>query len=81
MSQENPKHFRKKTIGLQFYLTIPRRVTIIYDNQIDFNENRDVFKYLNEAPPSDDWFPYEYMDADVNKKWDKNKGRLSGDEI
>ena len=52
-SQENPKHCRKQ-IGLQFYLTIPQRVTIIHDYQIEFNENKDVFKYLNEVPPSDD---------------------------
>ena len=67
MSQENPNTCRK-TIGLQCYLTIPRYVTIIHDNSIDFNENRDVFKDLNEVPPSDDWFPYEYIDAEVNRK-------------
>ena len=38
MSQENSKHCRKK-IGLQCYLTTPRRVTLIYDHQIDLNEN------------------------------------------
>ena len=48
------KELKKQTIRLQCYLTIPRRVTILHDNQIDFNENRDVFKYLNEVPPSDD---------------------------
>ena len=48
MSQESIKHFRKKT-GLQCYQTIPQRVTIVNDNQIDFNENRNVFKDLNEV--------------------------------
>ena len=48
-------------------------VTILYDNQIDFNENKNVFKDLNEVPTSDDWFPYEYIDAEVNKKLDKTK--------
>ena len=45
------KELKKQTIGLQCYLTIPQRVTIIHDNRIDFNENRDVFKDLNEVPP------------------------------
>ena len=68
------KALQKQTIGLQCYITIPRRVTIIHDNRIDFNENKDVFKDLNEVPPSDDWFPYEYIDAEVNKKLDRTKG-------
>ena len=40
-----------------------------------------MFKYLNEVPPSDDWFPYKYIDADVNKKLHNTKGQLSGNEI
>ena len=79
-SHEDTKNSRKQ-IGLQCYITIPRRVTIIYDNQIDSNENIDVLKYLNEVPPSNDWFSYEYIDTEVNKKLDKNKGRLSVDEM
>ena len=51
------KVLQKKTIGLQFYLTIPKLVTILYDNRIDLNENKDVFKDLNEVLPSDYWFP------------------------
>ena len=70
------KELKKQTIRLQCYLTIPRRVTILHDNQIDFNENRDVFKDLNEVPPSDYWFPYEYIDAEVNKKLEKPKDDL-----
>ena len=65
---------QKQTIGLQCYRTIPWRVTILHYNQIDFNENRDVFKDLNCIPPSDDWFPYEYIDADIKKKLNKTKG-------
>ena len=80
MSQENPKHYRKK-IGLQCYLTIPWRVTFIYDNWIDLNENKDVLKDLNYFPPSDDWLPYEYIDAEVKKKVEKTKGQLAGDEM
>ena len=64
---------QKQTICLQCYLTIPRRVTIIHENQIDFNENRDVFKDLFEFPPLDDWFLYEYIDAEAKKKVDKPK--------
>ena len=68
------KVLQKQTIGLKCYLTIPRRVTILHDNRIDFNENKDVFKDLNEVPPSYYWFPYEYIDTEVNKKLDKTKG-------
>ena len=71
----------QKKIGLQCYLNIPRRVTFIYDNQIDLNENKDVFKDLNEFSQSDDWLPYEYIDAEVKKKSEKTKGQIAGDEI
>ena len=37
-----------------------------------------MYKYLNEVSPSYDWFPYEYIDAEVNKKLDKTKGILAG---
>ena len=43
---------------------------------MEFNEDRDVFKDLNGVPPSDDWFPYEYIDAEVNKKLEKPKDDL-----
>ena len=46
----------------------PRCVTIVHDNRIDFHENKYVFKDLNQVPPSDDWFPYEYIDVEVNNK-------------
>ena len=62
-----------KQIGLQCYLTIPRCVTILCDNQIDYNENKNVLKYLNKVPTSNDCFPYEYIDADVNKKLEKKQ--------
>ena len=71
----------QKKIGLQCYPTIPQRVAIIYDNQIDLNEDKDVFKDLDEVPPPDDWFPYEYIYAEVNKKVDKTKGQISGDQM
>ena len=52
------KALQKQTIGLQCYLTIPRHVTILCDNLVYFNENKDVFKNLNDVPTSDDWFSY-----------------------
>ena len=63
---------------MQCHQTIPRLVTILHDNRIDFNENRNVFKDLNEVPLLDYWFPYEYIDAEVKKKLDETKGKLSG---
>ena len=77
----NSEALQRKTIGLQCYLTILRRVTILHKNRIEFNENRDVFKDLNEVPPSDYWFPYEYIDNEVKKKVDKTPGQLAGDEM
>ena len=75
------KALHKQKIVLQCYLIIPRRVTIFHDNQIDLNENKDVFKDLNEVPPSDNWFTYEYIDAEVNNKLDKTKVQLAGNEM
>ena len=42
---------------------------------------KDVFKYLNEVPPSDDWFSYDYIDTEVNNKLNKTKGQIAGYEI
>ena len=72
---------QKKTIGLQYYLTIPWRVTIIYGNWIELNDKKYVLKKFKEVPLSDDWFPYEYIDAEVKKKLDKTKGNIAGDEM
>ena len=40
-----------------------------------------MFKDLNEVPPSDDWFPYEYIDAEAKKKIDETKRQLVGNEM
>ena len=72
---------KKETIGLQCHQIFPRRVKILHDNIIDLNGNINVFKDLNEVPPSYYWFPYEYIDTEVNKKLDKTKGWLAGDEM
>ena len=49
------KALQKQKNGLQCYLTIPRCVKIIHDNRIESNENKDVFKGLNEVPTSYDY--------------------------
>ena len=71
---------QKKTFVLQCYLTIPWRVIFCYDNWIYINENKDLFKYINGFPPSDDWFSYKYINSKVKKKVEKNKGKLAGNE-
>ena len=40
-----------------------------------------MFNNLNEVPQSDNWLPYEYIDAEVNNKLGKTKGRIAGDEM
>ena len=40
-----------------------------------------MFKDLNDVPPSDDWFPYEYIDDEFKNKVDRAKGQPTGDEI
>ena len=40
-----------------------------------------MFKDLNDIPPSNDWYPYEYIDADIKKKVNENKVRLAGNEM
>ena len=52
-----------------------------YGNRIDLNENKDVFKDLNDVSPSDYWFPYEYIDDEVKKKVEKTKGQFTGDKM
>ena len=40
-----------------------------------------MLKYLNDFTPSDDWFPYEYINFEIRKKVEKTKGQLAGDEM
>ena len=61
-------------MGLQCYQTIPRHVTIIHYNQVKKREYSAVYKYLNKVSTSGGQFPYEYIDAEVNKKLDETKG-------
>ena len=76
----NPTHFRKNN----WRKILSNHTTMCYnsyDNRIDINEIKHVFKDLNEISKSDDWFPYEYIDAEFNKKVNRTKGQLTGDEI
>ena len=38
-----------------------------------------MVKDINEFPPSDDWFPYEYIDTKVKKKVDKTNVQIASD--
>ena len=49
--------------------------------ELTLMKKKNLFKDLNEVPQSDDWFPYEYIDAEVKKKIDENKRQLAGDEM
>ena len=49
--------------------------------KIDLNENKSLFKDLNDVPPSYDWFLWEYIDVDIKKKVNDTKVQLSGDEM
>ena len=40
-----------------------------------------MFKDLNEVPPSYDWFPYEYIYAEVKNKIDETRRQLAGNEM
>ena len=40
-----------------------------------------MYKDLNKVSPSSDWFPWKYIDAQVNKKLDETNGRPAGDDM
>ena len=44
--------------------------------ELTLMKKKNLFKDLNEVPLSDYWFPYEYIDAEVNKKLLKPKDDL-----
>ena len=48
---------QKQNIGLQCLYTIPRRVTFIHDDLINFNIHKDVFRDLDVNSTSETWFP------------------------
>ena len=59
---------KKQTIGLQCLHTIPRRVTFLHDDQINFNIHKNVFRDLNVDPTSETWFLNKYIEYDIKKK-------------
>ena len=70
---------QKQTIGLQCLCTIPRRVTLPHDNQINFNIHKNVFRDLDVNSTSETWFPNKYIEDDIKKKVDKTRERLASD--
>ena len=72
---------QKKTIVLQCLHTIPRRVTFLHDNQINFNIHKNVFRDLDVDPTSETWFPNNYIVYEIKKKVDKTRGQLASDEV
>ena len=72
---------QKKTIGLQCLYTIPRRVTFLHDDRINFNIHKNVFRYLDINSTSKTWFPKKYIEYEIKKKVDKTRGQLASDEM
>ena len=67
---------RRKTIGLQFLHTIPRRVTFIHDDQINLNMHKNVFRNLYVDTTSETWFPNKHIKAEIKKQLDKKEDKL-----
>ena len=78
---EKSKADQKKTIGLQFLQTIPRRVTFLHDNLTNLNIHKNVFSNLHDVPTSENWFPNKYIEAEIKKKLEKTRGQLASDEM
>ena len=78
---EKSKADQKKTIGLQWLHTIPRRVTFLHDDRINFNIHKNVFIHLYVDPTSETWFLNKYVEAEINKKIEKTRGQLASDEM
>ena len=51
------KEDKLKTIGLQCLRTIPRLVKLLHDDQINFNTQKHVFRYLDGISISVTFFP------------------------
>ena len=80
MSQENPEHCINKQLDYNFIQ--PSHNALQFLMKIEFTSMKQIFfKDLNDVPPSYDWFPYEYIDAEVNKKVDETKGQLADNEM
>ena len=62
---------QKQTIGLQFLYTIPRRVTFLHDDLINFNIHKNLFIDLDVNSISETWFPNKYIEDEIKKKYTK----------
>ena len=78
---EKSKAEQKKAIGLQCLHTIPRHVTFLHDNQINFNIHKNVFRDLDADPTSETWFTNKYIEDNIKKNVDKTRGQLASDEM
>ena len=67
---------QKKTIVLQCLHTIPRRVTFLHDDRMNFNVHKNVFRYLYGISRSETWFPNKYIEDEINKKVEKQEINL-----
>ena len=56
---------QKQTIGLQCLYTIPKRVTFLHDNRINFNIHKNMFIYLDVNSASETWFPNKYIEDEI----------------
>ena len=77
--KEKPKAEQKQTIGLQCLYTTPRRVRFLYDDQINFNIHKNVFRDLYCISISETWFPKKYIEDEIKKKVDKTREQLASD--
>ena len=67
------KKYEIQTIGLKCLYTIPRRVTFIHDDRINFNTQRNVFRDLDGISTSETFFPNKFIDDEIKKRVDKTK--------
>ena len=72
---------QKKTIGLQFLHTIPRRVTFLHDDRMNLNIHKNASRDLDGISTSETWFPSKYIEDEIKKKVDKTREQLASDEM
>ena len=70
-----------KTIGLQCLYTISQRVTFLYDNRMNINTQKNVFKDLDGISTSETWFKKKYIEYEIKKRVDKTRDQLASDEM
>ena len=70
-----------RTIGLQCLYTIPRRVTFLHDDRINFNTQKNVFRDLDGISTSETFFPNKFIDDEIKKRVDKIRDQLASDKM